>query len=131
MTERLVRDLPGAPDPWAARDDYVDVVIGVQPADAFATQRLGRGATAAHRATLLDVLTAQRWRLSMFASCGWFWESPYRPETAAALRAATRTARLIDDLAGTALEARLDADLALVHDPGSAQRTTFSGSAWQ
>lgn len=115
MTERLFRDLPGAPDPWAARDDYVDVVIGVQTADAFAAGRLGRGASAAHRAILLDVLAAQRWRLSMFASCAWFWESPDRPETASALRAATRAARLIDNLAGTALKTRLSADLALLH----------------
>ena len=114
LTERLLRDLPGAPDPWAARDDYVDVVIGVRTPDAFATERLGRGASSAHRAILLDVLAAQRWRLSMFASCAWFWESPERPETASALRAATRAARLIDNLAATALEARLDADLALV-----------------
>ena len=28
--------LPGSPDPWAARDAYVDVVIGSQDADAFA-----------------------------------------------------------------------------------------------
>lgn len=129
MTERLLRDLPGAPDPWAARDDYVDVVIGVQTADAFAMERLGRGASAAQGTTLLDVLTAQRWRLSMFASCGWFWESPERPETASALRAATRAARLIDNLAGTALEARLGADLALLREPGREDAVTLLDAA--
>jgi hypothetical protein len=50
----------------------------------------------------------------MFASCGWFWDDPVRVETAGALRAATRAARLIDGLAGTDLERRLVADLALV-----------------
>ena len=49
-------------------------------------------------------MEAQRWRLAMFASCGWFWEDPVRTETAGALRAAARAARLVDGLAGTALE---------------------------
>jgi hypothetical protein len=64
------------------------------------------------------VLEAQRWRLAMFASCGWFWEDPVRPETAGSLRAAARAARLIDRLAGSSLERRLIADLALIpeHD---------------
>ncbi len=118
ITERLVRDLPGAPDPWTARDDYGDVAIGLRAAGAFAAERLGSGVTEQDCATFTDVLAAQRWRLSMFASCAWFWESPDRIETAGALRAATRAARLIDNLAGTDLEARLRADLALIDGDG-------------
>ena len=45
-------------------------------------------------------MEAQRWRLAMFASDGWFWDDPARPETAGVLRAAARAARLIDGLAG-------------------------------
>jgi hypothetical protein len=67
---------------------------------------------------LAALMEAQRWRLAMFASCGWFWEDPIRPETLGVLRAATRAARLIDGLAGSGLEARLAADLALVVGPG-------------
>jgi hypothetical protein len=63
-------------------------------------------------------MESQRWRLAMFASCGWFWEDPVRPETAGALRAAVQAARLMDGLAGTRLERRLAADLALVRGPG-------------
>ena len=63
-------------------------------------------------------MEAQRWRLAMFASCGWFWDGPGRIETAATLRAAARAARLVDGLAGTALERRLVADLALVSADG-------------
>ena len=51
----------------------------------------------------------------MFASCAFFWDVPDRIETAGALRAAVRAARLVDALADTALEARLLADLAMVH----------------
>jgi len=117
LTERLVQDLPGAPDPWAARDAYVDVVIGAMTPGSFAAGWLGASSKEVDRAAFLAVLSAQRWRLAMFASCAWFWEDPLRPETAGALRAATRAARLIDHLAGTGLERRLVADLALVHGP--------------
>jgi hypothetical protein len=54
----------------------------------------------------------------MFASDGWFWDDPARPETAAVLRSAARAARLIDDLAATDLELRLIDDLALFTSPG-------------
>ncbi len=122
-TDQLARDLSSAPDPWAARDAYVDVIIGERSAAAFTEAWLGDGATPAERRTLADLMEAQRWRLAMFASCAWFWESPDRIETAGALRAAVRAARLVDSLAGTDLETRLAADLALlVHNgPGGAE----------
>jgi hypothetical protein len=50
----------------------------------------------------------------MFASCAWFWESPDRPETGQAIRAARHAARQTDGLAGTDLARRLDDDLRLV-----------------
>jgi hypothetical protein len=118
LTERLARDLPGGLDPWAARDEYVDVVIGLETPTSFAAHRLGGGVDGRASVALAALMEAQRWRLAMFASCGWFWEDPIRPETLGVLRAATRAARLIDGLAGSGLEARLAADLALVVGPG-------------
>jgi hypothetical protein len=64
-------------------------------------------------------MEAQRWRLAMFASDGWFWDDPVRTETRQVLRAAARAARLVDALAGTSLERRLVADLALFQSPSS------------
>jgi hypothetical protein len=116
-TERLVADLPGPVDLWGARDAYVDVVIGAAGGDAFAAARFGGGGSAADRRRLLDVLEAQRWRLAMFASDGWYWDDPSRPETRQVLRSAARAARLVDGLAGTTLEARLVADLAAFRSP--------------
>jgi hypothetical protein len=113
-TEMIARALPGAPDPWAARDAYVDVVIGAEPAAAFAVRHLGAGAPGEAASRFLAVMEAQRWRLSMFASCAWFWESPERIETATTLRAATHAARRIDGLVGTHLERRLVEDLRVV-----------------
>lgn len=111
VTETLADGLTGRDGIWAARDRYVDVVIGARAPDAFAAEVLGGRASAEKRARLLATLEAQRWRLGMFASCGWFWGDPLRIETRQVLRAAARAARIVDGLAGTDLETRLVADL--------------------
>jgi Domain of unknown function (DUF3536)/Glycosyl hydrolase family 57 len=113
-TDHLAATLPGAPDPWQARDAYVDVVIGAQPVSAFTEAWLAPPADAEERGVWQSLMEAQRWRLAMYASCAWFWEVPERIETAGALRAAVRAARLIDGLASTDLERRLIADLGLL-----------------
>jgi hypothetical protein len=117
-TEQLVRALPGRPDPWAARDDSVDVLLGLETTTTFAENWLAPTATTNDRLTFAALMEAQRWRLAMFASCGWFWDEPARIETAGTLRAAVRAARLIDGLAATDLERRLVADLHLVAADG-------------
>ena len=119
-TEQLLRGLPGQPDAWAARDASVDLLLGLETVGTFADRWLAPAASPTDRATFAAVMEAQRWRLAMFASCGWFWDEPARIETAGALRAAMRAARLIDGLAGTDLERRLVADLALVSADGVA-----------
>jgi hypothetical protein len=119
VTDALARDLPGLDDPWAARDRYVDVVIGAEDGDAFAAACLGGRSSGEHRARLLDLMEAQRWRLGMFASCGWFWDDPIRTETHQVLRAAARAVRLVDGLAGTDLELRLVEDLSALRSPST------------
>ena len=126
VTAEIAAGLPGALDVWAARDAYVDVVIGAEMATAFTERWLGTGegggatsaAAPADAATFLALMEAQRWRLAMFASDGWFWDDPVRPETAAILRAAAYAARLADPLAAVGLEERLVADLELLTSPG-------------
>jgi hypothetical protein len=104
-------------DPWAARDAYVDVLAGATEPEAFAAGRLGTRHDAADRRRLLSLMEAQRWRLAMFASDGWFWNDPVRQETRQVLRAAARAARLVDELTRGDLERRLVADLAAVRSP--------------
>jgi hypothetical protein len=118
LTERRMAVLPGAPDPWAARDAFVEVILGTEPAPAFAARWLGDRAPAADRRTFLELLEAQRWRLAMFASDGWYWDDPVRPETRQILRAAARAVRIVDGLEGTRLERSLCADLGLFVSPG-------------
>jgi hypothetical protein len=120
QTELIARDLPDAPDPWAARDDYVDVVIGAVDEGGFAARWLGPSAGEEPRRRFLGTMAAQRWRLAMFASCGWFWESPDRPETGLVIRAAEHAARLIDDLSGSSLADRLSDDLREVRSRAAA-----------
>ena len=114
QTEVIARTLPGSPDPWAARDAYVDVVVGAMAEDAFAEAWLGGDAGPDASRRFLTLMAAQRWRLAMYASCGWFWESPERIETALVIRAAAEVARLVDGLSGTRLGDRLADDLRTV-----------------
>jgi len=116
VTDEALAELPEKDDTFSARDAYVDVAVGRTTAEAFAAIRWP-GADAAARARALDLLVAQRWRLAMFTSDGWFWDDPIRPETRATMRSAARAARLADATMGTRLEARLVADLAQLTSP--------------
>jgi hypothetical protein len=120
-TEAAFAQLPGAPDPWVARDGWVDVIVGATDADTFVSDRLPSSATGTERSRFADFLEAERWRLAMFASDGWFWDDPVRTETRQVLRAAARAARLVDGLASTRLERRLVEDLALFTSPSTGQ----------
>jgi hypothetical protein len=53
----------------------------------------------------------------MFASDGWYWDDPVRPETRQILRAAARAVRVTDDVAGSRLESRLVDDHAVFKSP--------------
>ena len=120
VTDRVAAGWGTGVDPWAARDAYVDVVIGAEDPATFAERWLGGSAGPSVRESFLAILEAQRWRLAMFASDGWFWDDPARPETAGVLRAAARAARLVAGHADETgdLERRLVADLALFTSPG-------------
>jgi hypothetical protein len=116
VTAAAIAELPGDVDADAVRDAYIEVVGGATPAVDFAADRWP-AAGDADRSRVLELLEAQRWRLAMFASDGWFWDDPIRPETRQVLRAAARAVRLVDAVAGTRLERRLLDDLAVFSSP--------------
>ena len=93
------------------------MVVGATEPDAFAADRLARARERADAGRALELLEAQRWRLAMFASDGWFWDDPIRPETKQILRSAARAVRIVDEVLGTALEGRFVADLGLFTSP--------------
>ena len=94
----------------------VDVIFGAEPPDVFARRWLPL-ATSEQREQFLVLLEAERWRLSMFASDGWFWDDPVRPETKQVLLCAAKASRLVDRAAGTNLEDRLCEDLSILVSP--------------
>ncbi len=118
LTDMAFAALPGGPNRLALRDEYVNVVAGAVEGDEFATEALAGGGSEG-RSRLLTLLEAQRWRLAMFASDGWYWEDPDRVETRQVLRAAARAVRLVDALCASSLEARLVEDLALLVSPST------------
>ncbi|MEA2486514.1 MAG: hypothetical protein QOF16_168 [Actinomycetota bacterium] len=86
-------------DPWAARDDYVSVVIGARPLDEFlATHAIGGDPSDATRAEAL--LELQRNAMAMFTSCGWFFNDIGGIETVQILRYAARVFDLLQQLDG-------------------------------
>jgi hypothetical protein len=110
-------------DAWAARDRYVDVASGyLDPSDWLAAEleRAGRTGDAAAGSLLLALMQAQASRLAMFASCGWYWEDPRRPETTQVLRFAAHAVRLVDEACGTNLERTLMDELVAVRVPRGA-----------
>jgi hypothetical protein len=117
VTEHLLPEAITAPAFWEARDAYVEVLQGATEPDAFLERHLDGRTARALRERVLDLLEAQRWRLAMFASDGWFWDEPSRLETQQILRAAARAVRIVDGYAGTALERRLGEDLGLLSSP--------------
>ncbi len=90
-----------ATDPWAARDDYLEVVLdreGNLP--AFLATHARRPLADPEVVRLLQLLELQRHALLMFTSCGWFFEELSRPEPVQVLRYAARALQLAAELTG-------------------------------
>lgn len=89
-------------DPWAARDDYVRVVLDRTPAPraAFLAAH-GRGPLDdAARLDAWKLLELQRNRMLMYTSCGWFFDEISGLEPVQVLRYAAMTLQYLRDLGG-------------------------------
>lgn len=85
-------------DPWAARDDYVHAVIGAAGVDDVVERNAGGPLDEAGRGTATTLLELQESSMSMFTSCGWFFNDVGGIETVQVLRYAARTLELLDEL---------------------------------
>ncbi len=96
--ERLGRDVFA--HPWRARHRYIDVVCGArEPAEFVAAEAPDDGAADPGRAhTLLEL---QRSAMSMFTSCGWFFNDLAGIETIQVLLYAGRTMDYLEELGET------------------------------
>ncbi|HVF76218.1 MAG TPA: DUF3536 domain-containing protein [Acidimicrobiales bacterium] len=80
-------------DPWAARDDYVRVLVGAESRNDFAARHVVGDPVEAF--TLLE---SQRHAMAMYTSCGWFFNDVAGLETVQVLRYAARVVDLLVEL---------------------------------
>jgi len=106
-------------DPWAARDDYVSVLLDRSSQRAFLDRHAVRPLDAAEASTALTLLEVQRHMLYASTSCGWFFADPAGVETVIVLRQAARAVELAERALGERIEPELLALLADVrsNDP--------------
>ncbi len=77
-------------DPWAARNDYIDVILNPRSREAF----LNRHAVTQDETRVVKLLEMQHSALLMFTSCGWFFSDLAGIETIQVLRYAARVVDL-------------------------------------
>ena len=89
-------------DPWAARNDYVHVVLDRSEENVarFFNEHSRRGLSADEQVRALRLLELQRHLMLMYTSCGWFFDEPTGPETAQVLQYAARAVQLGQQLFG-------------------------------
>lgn len=91
-------------DPWAARDDYVDVVIGATNIEELLARHQSRPLDDAQRLTAERLLKMQEHALAMYTSCGWFFNDIGGIETIQVLTYAAAAIELLKDLGQTVPE---------------------------
>ncbi|HKF43625.1 MAG TPA: DUF3536 domain-containing protein [Thermoanaerobaculia bacterium] len=120
------RAAPVLRDPWQARDDSIALVLGEADPAPFLERHAGRRLDPAENSLALDLFEMQRCAMSMFTSCGWFFEDPSGLETRQVLRYAARAIELARKLSGESLEAEFlrELEAAASNDPeaGNARR---------
>jgi alpha-amylase/alpha-mannosidase (GH57 family) len=95
-------------DPWAARDDYIDVILDRQPEvmAAFLARHGARELDGGEEVRLIKLLEIQRQAMLMYTSCGWFFDELSGIETVQVLQYAGRALQLADEV----LERDFEAD---------------------
>lgn len=109
-------------DPWAARNDYIKVILDPDHARA---EFLQRHANSSDDSRVWDLLEMQRSALLMFTSCGWFFSDLAGIETIQVLRYA---ASVIDLMNKLGLDAPRKEFLALLAEAKSNQPEKGNGS---
>lgn len=103
---RLIRN------PWQARDDYIQVVLGLVRGSEFVNARASRTLTTTQATRALNLLSAQLYRQRMYTSCAYFFEELTRPEPRYAIANAVRAIQLTHRTVGVDLMPGFRRDLA-------------------
>jgi alpha-amylase/alpha-mannosidase (GH57 family) len=86
-------------DPWAARDDYVELLANrAASREEFLQRHSGRALTRAEEVRALTLLEMQRCAMTVYTSCGWFFNDISGIETVQVLRYAGRVVELMEEL---------------------------------
>jgi alpha-amylase/alpha-mannosidase (GH57 family) len=90
-------------DPWAAREDYIDVILdrSQESVNRFLVRHALPGADVA---TVLELLEMQRHAMLMYTSCGWFFSDISGIETVQILHYAGRVIQLAERVSAQSLE---------------------------
>jgi alpha-amylase/alpha-mannosidase (GH57 family) len=103
-------------DPWAARNDYIDVILNRAPenVEAFFAKHATHELNREERVRALKLLEMQRHAMLMYTSCGWFFDELSGLETVQVLHYAGRAIHLArkavgEDFAGPFSEKLRDA----------------------
>jgi alpha-amylase/alpha-mannosidase (GH57 family) len=87
--------------PWDARDRYIEVVTGRMPVDEFVAREAWRELHDDDLRNVTKLLQLQENAMSMYTSCGWFFNDIGGIETLQVMLYAARTLELIEELAGS------------------------------
>jgi alpha-amylase/alpha-mannosidase (GH57 family) len=93
-------------DHWAARNDYIGVVLdrSSQNKDAFFAQHAKRPFSAEERTEAFRLLEIERHLMLMYTSCGWFFDELTGPATLQVLQYAARALQLSQQVTGASRE---------------------------
>ncbi len=93
-------------DPWAARNDYINVVLdrSVDTWDKFLNQHATARLTDSDKIVAIKLLELQRQLMLMYTSCGWFFDEVSRVEPVQCLQYAAAAIYLSKELFGEDLE---------------------------
>ena len=104
-------------DPWAARDDYIDVVLDRSPDSLwlFFEKHSRHQLRPAETTAALKLLEMQRHAMLMYTSCGWFFDELSGIETLQVLQYAGRVIQLASETGNVDAEPEFLRRLALAH----------------
>ncbi len=93
-------------DAWAARNDYIDVILNRTPdsINEFLSMHSGRELSDSDKTNMLRLLEMQRHAMLMFTSCGWFFDEISGLESMQVIQYAARAMQLARAVSGIDLE---------------------------
>jgi hypothetical protein len=113
-------------DPWAARDAYIDVLLGTESRDTWLAKHAAHSLSKPERVRALSLMEMARHAMLMHTSCGWFFDELSGIETVQCMQYAARVAELVESIGGDVVEPefvnRLSAATSNIPDEGDGRR---------